>query len=97
MAIEIQSIGHCAIGVADLDGTERFYTDVLGFSRLEKDPDHGGVFLSLPGTSHTIDLFPAGEMGSGRLANVAAIAPSSEVQWPGRTDPVPCRVSRVAR
>ncbi|MEJ2132117.1 MAG: VOC family protein [Gammaproteobacteria bacterium] len=37
---------------------------MLGFSRLEKDPDHGGVFLSLPGTSHTIDLFPAGAMGS---------------------------------
>ncbi len=64
MAVEIQSIGHCAIAVSDLDVTERFYTDVLGFSRLEKDPDHGGVFLSLPGTSHAIDLFPAGTMGS---------------------------------
>lgn len=64
MAIQIQSIGHCALAVSDLEDTERFYVDVLGFQRLEKDPDHGGVFLSLPGTSHTIDLFPAGAMGS---------------------------------
>lgn len=69
MAVEIQSIGHCAIAVSDLDIQERFYTDVLGFSRLEKDPDHGGVFLSLPGTSHAIDLFPAGAMGSGNPAS----------------------------
>ena len=65
MAIQIQSIGHCALAVSDLDNTERFYVDVLGFERLEKDPDHGGVFLSLPGRSHIIDLFPSGTMGSG--------------------------------
>ena len=66
MALAHTRIGHCAIAVSDLDTTERFYTKVLGFSRLEKDPDHGGVFLSLPGSSHTIDLFPADEMGSSK-------------------------------
>ena len=31
---------------------------------LERDPEHGGVFLNLAGTSHTIDLFPMGVMGT---------------------------------
>lgn len=42
----------------------RFYQDVLGFQVLERDPEHGGVFLNLDGTSHTIDLFPMGVMGT---------------------------------
>ena len=37
---------------------------MLGFEVLERDPDHGGVFLNLAGTSHTIDLFPMGMMGT---------------------------------
>ena len=32
--------------------------DILGFQLMEQDPEHGGVFLSLPGDGHTIDLSP---------------------------------------
>lgn len=68
MSIQIKAIGHCALAVSDLDSMERFYVEVLGFERLEKDPQHGGVFLSLPGTSHTIDLFPARTTGASAQA-----------------------------
>ena len=44
--------------------SDLFYQDVLGFKLLEQDPDHGGVFLNLAGTSHTIDLFPMGLGGT---------------------------------
>ena len=32
--------------------------DILGFQLMEQDPEHGGVFLSLPEDGHTIDLSP---------------------------------------
>ena len=64
MAVKIDGIGHCALRVRDVDRSRRFYVNVLGFELLEQDPEHGGVFLSLPGTSHTIDVFAPGEMGA---------------------------------
>ena len=64
MAVAIEGIGHCALRVRDAERSKRFYVDVLGFELLEEDPEHGGVFLSLPGTSHTIDVFAPGEMGA---------------------------------
>jgi catechol-2,3-dioxygenase len=64
MPIKIDSIGHCAIAATDIDSMADFYQRVLGFVLLERDPDHGGVFLSLAGTSHTIDLFPMGMLGT---------------------------------
>jgi catechol-2,3-dioxygenase len=64
LPIKIDAIGHCAIAASDIDAMARFYQNVLGFELLERDPDHGGVFLNLEGTSHTIDLFPMGTMGT---------------------------------
>ena len=64
MPVKIDAIGHCAIAASDIDAMARFYQNVLGFELLERDPDHGGVFLNLEGTSHTIDLFPMGMMGT---------------------------------
>ncbi len=64
MTIQIQAIGHCAIAATDIPRMEAFYRDVLGFQVLERDPEHGGVFLNLDGTSHTIDLFPMGALGT---------------------------------
>ena len=62
MAVEIEGIGHCALRVRDVERSRRFYVNVLGFELLEQDSEHGGAFLSLPGTSHTIDVFALGEM-----------------------------------
>jgi len=64
MPVRIDAIGHCAIAADDIEGMARFYQDVLGFELLEKDSDHGGVFLNLPGASHVIDLFPMGTGGT---------------------------------
>lgn len=56
MPVNLERIGHCLIKVRDVERSRKFYVDVLGFQMMEQDPEHGGVFLSLPGDSHTIDL-----------------------------------------
>ena len=58
MAIKLERIGHCALRVRDVERAKRFYTQVLGFQFMEQDPDHGGVFMSLPSDGHTIDVSP---------------------------------------
>ena len=58
MGIQLDRVGHCLIKVRDVERSSKFYVDVLGFQLMEKDPDHGGVFLSLPNDGHTIDLSP---------------------------------------
>jgi catechol 2,3-dioxygenase len=58
MAIKLERIGHCLLRVRDVECSKRFYMDILGFQLMEQDPEHGGVFLSLPGDGHTIDLSP---------------------------------------
>ena len=64
MPIKLDGIGHCAIAANDMAAMAHFYQEVLGFRLLEEDPDHGGIFLNLAGTSHTIDLFPMGTGGT---------------------------------
>ena len=59
--IRLSRLGHVALRVADLDRARAFYADVLGFEIVEEDPEHGGIFMALPGLSHTIDLFPSRE------------------------------------
>ena len=59
MAVKLDRIGHCLLRVRDVERSKRFYIDVLGFQLMEEDPDHGGVFMSLPGDGHTIDLSQA--------------------------------------
>ena len=58
MPINLERIGHCLLRVQDVERAKKFYIDVLGFQFMEQDPDHGGVFLSLPHDGHTIDLSP---------------------------------------
>lgn len=61
MTIKLERIGHCALRVRDIESSKSFYTQVLGFQVMEEDPDHGGVFMSLPGDGHTIDIIPVDE------------------------------------
>ncbi len=55
--IRLTGIGHVLLRVLDLEASKKFYAEVLGFSVLEEDPEHGGVFMALEGQSHAIDLF----------------------------------------
>ena len=56
MTVKLERIGHCAVRVRDIERAKKFYIDVLGFQFMEQDPEHGGVFMSLPGDGHTIDI-----------------------------------------
>ncbi|HXA94323.1 MAG TPA: VOC family protein [Candidatus Dormibacteraeota bacterium] len=56
--IRLTRIGHVALRVADVERSRAFYSTLLGFEVVEDDPEHGGVFMALPGLSHTVDLFP---------------------------------------
>jgi catechol 2,3-dioxygenase len=57
----LKRIGHVLLRVADIERAKAFYCGILGFSLREQDPDHGGVFLGLEHSSHTIDLMQAGD------------------------------------
>jgi len=57
--IQLQRIGHVLLRVADLERSKSFYSNILGFEVVEQDPEHGGVFMTLGESGHTIDLFPA--------------------------------------
>jgi catechol-2,3-dioxygenase len=59
--IQLKRIGHVLLRVADLERSKSFYSDILGFEVVEEDPEHGGVFMTLGESGHTIDLFPAEE------------------------------------
>lgn len=57
--IQLQKLGHILLRVADIERAKAFYTQLLGLEIVEEDPDHGGVFMTLGGNSHTIDLMSA--------------------------------------
>jgi catechol 2,3-dioxygenase len=57
----LKRIGHVLLRVADIERAKAFYCGILGFNLREQDPDHGGVFLGLEHSSHTIDLMQAGD------------------------------------
>lgn len=57
--IQLKRIGHVLLRVADLERSKLFYSGILGFEVVEQDPEHGGVFMTLGESGHTIDLFPA--------------------------------------
>ena len=57
--IKLQRLGHILINVRDLERSKRFYTEILGFTILEQDPEHGGLFLSIGEYGNTLDLFPS--------------------------------------
>jgi catechol 2,3-dioxygenase len=54
--IKLKSIGHVLLRVADQEASKRFYRDALGFLISEEDPEHGGVFMSLGDSFHTLDI-----------------------------------------
>lgn len=57
----LKRIGHVLLHVADIERAKAFYCGILGFTLREQDPDHGGAFLGLEHSSHTIDLMQAGD------------------------------------
>ena len=56
--IRLDGIGHVLLRVMDVEAARKFYTTILGLKVVEEDPDHGGIFMALEGTGHTIDLSP---------------------------------------
>jgi catechol-2,3-dioxygenase len=77
--IKLKGIGHVLLRVADQEASKRFYRDVLGFLISEEDPQHGGVFMTLGDSFHTLDIgqHPApdsaprpqrGQIGLGHIA-----------------------------
>jgi catechol 2,3-dioxygenase len=73
--IRLARIGHVALRVADVTRSREFYGKLLGFEVVEEDPEHGGVFMALPGLSHTVDLFPVADPASlpPRVADAAGV------------------------
>ncbi len=60
----VTRMNHAVLYVRDADRTAAFYTDVLGFSRLDMGaPLRGAVFMRAPGSSndHDLGLFSVGE------------------------------------
>jgi len=57
--IQLKRLGHVLLRVADLEKSRAFYSKILGFEQMEEDPEHGGLFMAIPGHAHTLDLFPA--------------------------------------
>jgi len=56
--MRLSKIGHVLIAVHDLARSKDFYARILGFEVLEEDPGHGGLFLTIGGGTHVIDLVP---------------------------------------
>ena len=59
--MELKRIGHVLLRVRNLERSRAFYTTILGFEVMEQDPEHGGLFMALPGHAHTLDLFPVAD------------------------------------
>ena len=59
--MELKRIGHVLLRVRNLERSRAFYTAILGFEVMEQDPEHGGLFMALPGHAHTLDLFPVAD------------------------------------
>ena len=70
----IQRLNHAVLYVRDVARSVAFYTDVLGFSRIDMTPEgfSGAAFLQAPGSTndHDLGLFEvganAGPSGAGR-------------------------------
>src|SRR6266540_2195151 len=62
----IQRLNHAVLYVSDLERSVAFYTDVLGFRRIDMTPEgfRGAAFIQAPGSTndHDLGLF---EIGAG--------------------------------
>ena len=59
MPINLSRIGHVAMRVSDLERSKDWYSDVLGFTVMEQDIEHGDdVFMSLgrQADGHVLDI-----------------------------------------
>jgi catechol 2,3-dioxygenase-like lactoylglutathione lyase family enzyme len=73
-AVPITRLNHAVLYVRDVERSVAFYTDVLGFRRVEMTPEgfRGAAFLQAPGSTndHDLGLFEigsaAGPSGAGR-------------------------------
>lgn len=59
--IKLQRLGHILINVRDVERAKAFYCGILGFTVLEQDPDHGGLFLTLGNYGNTLDIFQSSD------------------------------------
>ena len=88
--IKLQRLGHILINVRDVERSKAFYCGILGFTVLEQDPDHGGLFLTLGNYGNTLDVFqssdpdecpqPKSELGNRRGLGVRHIAFAVETE-----------------
>ena len=54
-----KQLGHLVLKVSDVERSERFYTDVLGFQVTTRRPNNQMVFMSLGDLSHELALLQA--------------------------------------
>ena len=66
--IQLKRIGHVLLRASDVERSRTFYSTILGFEVVEEDPEHGGIFMALPGQGHTLDIFQADAVSAQRSA-----------------------------
>src|SRR6185503_4564127 len=83
--MELKRIGHVLLRVRNLERSRAFYTAILGFEVMEQDPEHGGLFMALPGHAHTLDLFPVADPDGAQPRWPAGLESStSRSRWTAR-------------
>src|SRR3954469_18671667 len=70
-------LNHAVLYVRNLDETVHFYTEVLGFRRIDMTPDgfRGAAFLQAPGSTnaHDLGLFEMGDAAGPSPAGRATV------------------------
>ncbi len=63
MAVKINGVNHFAISVADLEETIRWYSDIFGFTVIDRSeiPDAGIRVSHMQGTGMILEIFEAAE------------------------------------
>jgi len=57
--IKPNKIGHVVLNVRDLESSLEFYSEILGFEVVVKQPDGSGAFLTCGQVHHDLALFQA--------------------------------------